>query len=111
MGLADIANVPSMPDSLAVWAFAHMAHHRDINRLIYQNYRVAVSEYPLDQINTQDMGVWIYQHQEMHNNQNAILSIAGNDLTDVDWANQSELASWIQLNFNEHYQASNILGV
>src|SRR5271154_1409002 len=88
MGLADIANIPKTPESLATWAFAHMAHHRDINRVIYQQNRVALSEYPLDQINTQDMGVWIYQHQEMHNNQNAVLGIGGNDLTDIDWNDQ-----------------------
>lgn len=111
MGLADIVNVPESAESLAVWAFSHMAHHRDINRAIYQQFANALPEYPLDEINIADMGVWIYQHQEMHNNQNAILGIGGNDLTDVDWQNQGELSSWIQLNFTEHYQASNLLGV
>lgn len=111
MGLADIANIPDTPQDLSTWAFAHMAHHRDINRVIYQQYREALPEYSLDPINPNDMGAWIYQHQEMHNNQNAILSIAGNDLTDVDWKDKGELSAWIQLNFNEHYQANNKLGV
>lgn len=111
MGLADIANIPSSPESMAVWAFAHMAHHRDINRVIFQNTGNRLAEFPLDQFNPNDMGVWIYQHQEMHNNQNAVLAIAGNDLTDVDWNSKGELATWIVLNFNEHYQAGNKLGV
>jgi hypothetical protein len=111
MGLADIANIPSTPESMATWAFAHMAHHRDINRVIFQDVGARLPEYPLDQFNVNDMGVWIYQHQEMHNNQNAVLAIGGNDLTDVDWNSPGDLATWIALNFNEHYQASNKLGV
>lgn len=111
MGLASIANIPGTSNDLAVWSFSHMAHHRDINRVIFERTGIALTEYPLDQFNPNDMGVWIYQHQEMHNNQNAVLSIAGNDLTDVDWSSQGDLATWIVLNFNEHYQASNQLGV
>jgi hypothetical protein len=111
MGIASIANVPDSVDSTETWAFNHMAHHRDINRVIYQLFKIALPEYSLDPFNPNDFGVFGYQHQTMHNNQNAVLGIAGQDLTDVDWKDLGQRTVWIQLNFNEHYQASNILGV
>jgi hypothetical protein len=110
-GLADLANVPGNATERSQWAFSHLAHHRDINAKIYLLVAVALPEYILDPIDPNDTGQWEYQHQLMHDNQNAILGIAGQDLTGVNWNNQNELAAWIFLNMNEHFQASNILEI
>lgn len=111
MALASLYNVPSTDTERAQWAFAHMAHHRDINRRIYELIVVALPEFILDPINIADSGTWEYQHQQMHDNQNAVLSIAGFDLSELDWTKQNELAGWIFLNGNEHRQASAILEI
>ena len=110
-GIASLYNVPSTDAERATWAFIHMAHHRDINRRIYELVKVAFPEYPLDQINIEDTGAWEYLHQQMHDNENALLGISGNDLSDVNWKDQNALAGWIQLNGQEHFQASNILEI
>lgn len=109
--LASLYNVPSTDQERAQWAFAHMAHHRDINRKIYELLAVALPEFILDPVDPNNSGSWEYQHQEMHNNQNSILGIAGFDLSELNWQNQNQLAGWIYLNGNEHVQASNILGI
>jgi len=83
--VADLFNVPSTDQERSQWAFAHMAHHRDINRRLYELAAVALPEYSLDPINVADTGSWEYQHQLMHDNQNALLSISGFDLTGLDW--------------------------
>lgn len=110
-GLADLYNVPSNDAERAQWAFAHMAHHRDINRVIYQLLKVSLVEYPLDPINVDNSGDWEYLHQVMHDSQNQILGIQGNDLTGVDWKDQNLLAGWTWLNASEHYQAATILEI
>lgn len=110
-GLADLANVPSTDQERAQWSFAHMAHHRDINQKIYLLLKLALPEYILDPIDLNDTGTWEYQHQLMHDNFNQILGIEGQDLTGIEWKNQNLLAGWIQLDFNEHYQASSILEI
>ena len=110
-GLADLANVPASDTDRAQWSFAHMAHHRDISARIYLLAKIALPEYILDPVDPNDPGDWEYQHQIMHDNQNQLLGITGQDLTGVDWKDQRLLAAWIQLNFNEHLQASNILGI
>lgn len=110
-GLADLYNVPGSDAERAQWTFAHMAHHRDINRRIYELAQVALPEYSLAPADPNDTGQWEYQHQVMHDNQNALLGIQGQDLTGIDWKNQNLLAGWIFLNASEHFQASDILEI
>ncbi len=94
-GLADLYNVPTTNEERAQWSFAHMTHHRDINRRIYELIKVALPEYILDPVNPENSGEWEYQHQLMHDNENAILGIQGQDLTGMDWKDQRLLAAWI----------------
>ena len=109
--VASLFNVPSNKQELDQWSFAHMAHHRDINRVIYNLTGNALPEYELDPVNTDDAGVWEYQHQLMHDNQDAILGIIGFDLSEINWKDRNELAGWIYLNALEHVQAANILEI
>ena len=111
MGLAAIENIPVDQPTTDQWAFSHMAHHRDINRKIFELHGIEIPEFNLDPFDPNDIGTFRYQHQQMHNLQNAVLGIAGGDLTDVEWQDQEQRASWIQLNFIEHLQANQILGV
>lgn len=111
MGLAAIFNVPADQNSTDEWAFSHMAHHRDINRAIFEKFGVEVPEFDLDPFNPNDTGTFGYQHQQMHNIQNAILGISGNDLVDVSWQDEEQRSQWIDLNAREHLQANAILGV
>jgi hypothetical protein len=110
-GLANLYNVPVTDDERAAWAFSHMVHHRDINAKIYLLIKVALPEYVLDPINVNDTGQWEYQHQLMHDKQNQILGIQGQDLTGVNWKDQRLLDAWIWINASEHYQASAILEI
>ena len=111
-GVAGLYNVPGTDSELATWSFVHAAHHRDIIRVVYQTKNIAMPEYSLDPFNPrQDMGVWLYQHQEMHDNFDQVLGISGFDLTDVNWQDREQLAAWILLNASEHYQAANTLEI
>lgn len=111
MAIAALFNVPGTPEETATWAFAHAAHHRDINAAIYRLVGISLPEFVLDPLNPNDMGPWIYQHQSMHNNQNSLLSIEGFDLTDVDWKDQNQLAGFCFLNAVEHREAGTILSI
>jgi hypothetical protein len=111
MPIAAILNIPQSKQEIQYWAFAHMAHHRDINAAILRNYNYAMPEYLLDPMNVRDLGAWSDQHQTMHSLQDRILGISGYDLSDLNWADQGQRQGWIFLNFQEHYEAANILGV
>lgn len=109
--IAALFNVPSTTPELNSWAFVNMAHHRDISRTIYNLTGIALLESILDPMDPDNLGVWLYQHQLMHDNQNALLGIAGYDLVDVDWKDRDELAGWVWLHAQEHYQAADILKI
>jgi hypothetical protein len=109
--IAALYNVPSTEPEFASWSFAHAAHHRDINRTIYLATGVLLTDYVLDPFDPNNPGVWLYQHQRMHENQDAILSIPGYDLLDVVWNDPQQLAGWILLNATEHMQAADILRI
>lgn len=111
MSLAAIFNVPNSPETLSQWAFAHMAHHRDIIRVIYENYQVALPEYVMDPFDPSKRSNWEYTHQVMHQQMNTIIGIAGNDLLGLDWADQNKRSAWIQLNASEHRQVGDFLGL
>lgn len=114
MGLASLYNVPTTDRQRAEWAFAHMAHHRDIIRIIYQVLALALPEYALDPITPDTIGNesgWERLHQTMHTQMDAILGIAPYNLLGLDWSDENTLAAWIQLNADEHRQAADIIGL
>lgn len=111
MGLANLWNIPNTPESLAAWSFSHAAHHRNIIEAIYRQYSTAVAEYIIDPINLDDATGFFDNHQIMHNQMNEVLNLANYDLSQVDWQDSGELASWINLNAINHRQASDLLGV
>ena len=112
-GIAALFNVPTTPEELLQWATAHATHHRDVNRRIYEVSlgHIVLPEFLLDPINPKDTGVWEAQHQIIHQDMDAVLSINGFDLSSVDFTNSEALTGWIQLNANEHYQAATALGI
>ena len=108
--IANLYNVPGTPEELNSWSFAHAAHHRDINRVLYQKVGAVLPEYVLDPVDLNSW-TWLYQHQELHNKMDALLAISGYDLLDVEFKDSQQLSGWVFLNADEHKQASNILGI
>lgn len=111
MSIAALYNIPVSPEQLAQWSFVNAAAHADIVRLIFQISGKQLDQFVLDPFDPQDAGTWLYQHQIMHQQMDAVLGISGYDLTDVDFTNQGILAGWIASHAVEHVQAANILGV
>ena len=109
--VASLFNVPSKQNELDDWSFSHAAHHRDINRVIFQLLKISLAEYVLDPLNVKDAETWLYQHQLMHQAQDEILGIAGLDLLDVNFDDKNEFAGWIFANATEHVQAAQVLRI
>ena len=121
MPLDQISVVPLDDDDLTRWAFAHMANHLDIIRRIYETTMpvapattpppISLNPYPLDPVDINNLGVWLYNHSVMHVQMDLVLGIDGYDLLDLDWRDKDQLIEWINFNSDEHIQASRILGI
>lgn len=114
MSLAELYNSPNTPEDLQSWAFSHMAHHKDISRVVFDRYNMRIDEFPLDPFNPEDfsnMESWLEQHQQMHNQQNQAMSIQGYALNEVDWKDEDQRSAWLTAHADEHFRANEILGV
>ena len=121
MPLDEISTVPLTQDDVKRWSFAHMANHLDIIRRIYETTQpvapattpppISLNPYPLDPIDTENLGTWLYNHSVMHAQMDLVLGIAGYDLLELDWNDKDQLIEWINFNSDEHIQASKQLGI
>lgn len=110
MSIAELYNVPKSVGDLETWSFANAAHHRDIIRVIFQTQGIQLAEFVIDPFSPMDM-TWGRLHQVMHEQMDAVLGIAGDDLSDVPWRDQEAMGEWIFSHASQHLQAANILGV
>lgn len=110
-GIAGLYNVPGTADELSVWSATHQSHHRDINAAILRLGGPQLVEFPLDPVPLGNPGGWANSHQEMHNQFEGVLGIAGFDLLDIEWQDRDQLAGWIFIHATSHQQAADILGI
>jgi len=112
--LASLYNVPQKSTDFLEFSFANMDNHRQIFSAIKAKYGRTLELYPIDPLfpngdaKAYDL-ITAYNHQIMHDAQNSVLGITGNDLTTVDWTNPEQVSSWVNLHAFEHYQAASIL--
>lgn len=109
--LASLYNIPQDTNGFNQFSFANVDQHRKIISAIRSKIGTQLTEYIIDPIPLFDFPTWAYNHQLMHNAQNAVLGIVGNDLTTVDFSKPEQVANWISLHAFEHYQAAGILGI
>lgn len=108
--LAALWNLPTTPETLSWFTFSNQQHHAAISGSVWSQLGLVLPQWPLDPL-PPDQTTWLYDHQQMHNQQNAVLGIVGNDLTELDFHDISQLTDWIELHAREHQQAAEILGI
>lgn len=111
MSLPTLSNIPQTEQAFAEFSFSNYDEHRKIYAAIQRDFAISLQEYIIEPLPLFDFSNWAYRHQLMHNLQNQVLGIAGNDLTSVDFSKPDQLAAFIWLHASEHYQAANILGL
>lgn len=111
MALAVLFELPQSRQHWDTWAFVNMAHHRDINRVLFETTGTRINESVLDPFDIDQPDSWLTKHQVMHQEQNAALGIQGFDLQNVDFEDKEAMEAWITAHANEHYQAAQILGI
>lgn len=111
MALADLYNVPRDDQEMSAWSFSHMAHHRDMIRVVFQTLNVQLPEFILDPVNLANPVGFLDQHQEMHDQLDRIFGIKTLNLTEVEWSNEAQRSSWIWQNAQLHLAEAQATGV
>jgi hypothetical protein len=111
MGIADIFNLPGNDDQLAFWSRMHMVWHRSAIVEIQRQHAIILAEFLLDPISVDEIDVFLANHQTMHNDLDAILQVPSQDLTNVDWEDETQRIGWFQAHAQQTQQESNKLGI
>jgi hypothetical protein len=98
MSVANIFNVPSTREEMAVWSTLHMIWHRSCLDRVRGALGLVLAEYVLDPAEFTSKSTWLANHQSMHSQLDAVLGIPTYDLVDVDWEDDAQRAAW----FSDH---------
>lgn len=109
--LANLLNSPNSDAEWAIWGFAHKDSHDLIRQAIQKKYGVNLDQYVLFPIDRDEIGTFLNNNQQAHDDFNGVLGTRGSDLLEVNLNDAAQKQSWIYLHYQEHYTASNALGV
>jgi len=109
--IAGLWNTPRTQEELNYFSFVNADLHNRITLAIKAQHNVALPTLLLDPISPIAHEDWAYRHQSVHNSQNQVLGITGNDLTEINFKDESQLQSWISLHAEEMIQACLKLGI
>lgn len=109
--ISALLNVPSSKDEWDRWSWHHKDSHDRIRQAANTQYSVDLKEYLLDPINFERTQEWLARNTQSHNDMNAVLSLQGSDLEELDFSKPEEVKVWIWLHFLEHQSAEVKLGI
>lgn len=102
---------PQTQDDWTKWAWNHGANHYDLVAAVQDQKNQQLQIFVMSPVDPDNLGLWLYQHQTMHNQVNAALGTPGYDLLSLDWDDPDQFAQWLRLNGDEHQRLSAALGV
>ena len=111
MSLPYLYATPTDASSWRAWSFNHAANHYDMIFAVTQQKQQNLAQYILDPMDPENLGMWLYQHQVMHNQVNAVLKSQGFDLLELDWQDADQFQEWLRLNGDEHVRISAALNI
>lgn len=109
--LAAVLNVPRSEEDWAIWSYANYDALNQIRAAILTQRGVRLPEYVVEPIPFQSIDVWLSNIQQANNDYSSALGQQGNNLTGVDFNNENEKESWINLNFMSLRAACSTLGL
>ena len=83
------------------WLQTHQFEHDRVARAT-KTSRIILD--PFDPSSRQAQLVWLQDHQRAHDQVNQHFNIAGADLSQLNFEDEKELESWVDLNYLEHNQ-------
>ena len=109
--LAALLNVPKTEEQWQQFSYDHRNSHDKIREAIFKQYGIRLTDYLVDPINQDNIKQFLQNNATLHTDMNSILRSQSADLLDVNPEDPQQLASWIHLNYQEHQNAEQLLGI
>jgi hypothetical protein len=110
MPLPQIIRPPDTPRGFDEWSFHNYAHHQAIIVATEASKNVRLVLYQIWPFNPDAAQNWLLQHQQQHNDMNAIYHTDGFDLSSVDFRDRRAVEAWMALHYQEHLSVAQRCG-
>lgn len=105
MTLAVLFETPRDADDWHRWSFHHRDSHDRIRQAIAAQGGPELPDYPVDAINQDSFGGFLQYNSQLHSDMNSELHLQSADLQSVEFDDEAQRLSWIQLHAQEHRDA------
>ena len=109
--LANLLNPPKTSEEWLQFSFDHRDSHDRIRAAIAKKYNVNLTDYIVDPLNKEDPKTFLQNNASLHTDMNGVLKSQASDLLDVNFTNPEQLSSWLNLHYQEHRNAEQLLGI
>jgi len=104
---AVLYEAPRTPEEWLRWSFHHRNSHDNIRAAIGSN----LPDYPIDPIRGAQIEDFLQYNAQLHSEMNSALRLQSVDLLSVDFNDDVQRLTWIQIHAREHESAELALGI
>lgn len=102
MTIASLFNLTPDPRSFSLFTFANADHHALVRGAIQTQKGVMLTAYVMDPTADFDLQNFLRRHQQSHFDNNSVLNLPSNDLSDLNLKDQKKVDAWALLHAQEH---------
>lgn len=111
MSLAGVLHPPPTEQGWTEWSLQNYIHHQGIEDGLRQVKGVSPPFYRLWPVTEHDFQDWLEQHQQAHSYFNQALGLNGQDLSELNRKDKTQMEAWAYTHFLEHLAAAKTLGL
>lgn len=111
MSLAGVLHPPPTVQGWTEWSLQNSIHHQGIEDGLRQVRGIQPPVFRLWPVTEHDFTDWLEQHQQAHNFFNQTLGLNGQDLSQLDRKDKTQMEAWTYTHFLEHLAAAKTLGL
>ena len=109
--LPALLEVPTNADEWGRWAFNNQDQIQLIQKAIFKKYNVTLTPYIIFPINLEAPQIFLQNNQSCHTDFNAVLGLQSHDIQEVDFNDPDLVESWVNLVYQELFDASSALEI
>jgi hypothetical protein len=109
--LAVLLEDPRNPGDWNRWSFDHRDSHDRIRQAIMRVDGVQLTDYPVDPIDGDHIADFLQYNSQLHADMNGVLGLQSVDLLSVNFQDNNQREAWINLHYQEHFDAEQALGL
>jgi hypothetical protein len=111
MGLVNLSAVdPELRQWTDFW-FNNWIDHQEIQQALQKKTGINFPVYLIDPWVESSSNAILKRHQFYHNDMNSIIGINGQDLSEINFEDQTAVQAWVYQHYQEHLAARQVLGL